>query len=233
MMKCVRNMVLSIVLLVVLANSAFACAALTNKGTPCRRAAVPGSPYCWQHGGGRQAIQTSKNSQAPLEADKRSNVQRKEDTLKQRVLQHVSDGRIHKIFGFDVGEILADYSNAKKLSDKKFRVNSTMKLSAPFTVCKHVSCFYSAKGRRLFKITLSSDEYLNPDVNKMLKRIAEMSKAVDAKFHEELEMVNGELGCSSRFKSDVKQKLSIDIVGVGKNKKKLVITFIDKEIELD
>lgn len=28
-----------------------ACAALTSKGTMCKRAPVPGSLYCWQHGG--------------------------------------------------------------------------------------------------------------------------------------------------------------------------------------
>lgn len=29
----------------------FACAAVTQKGTQCKRAPVPGSLYCWQHGG--------------------------------------------------------------------------------------------------------------------------------------------------------------------------------------
>lgn len=29
----------------------FACAAITKKGTQCKRKPVPGSQYCWQHGG--------------------------------------------------------------------------------------------------------------------------------------------------------------------------------------
>ena len=29
----------------------FACAAITKKGTQCKRAPSPGSQYCWQHGG--------------------------------------------------------------------------------------------------------------------------------------------------------------------------------------
>lgn len=29
----------------------FACAAITKKGTQCKREPVPGSQYCWQHGG--------------------------------------------------------------------------------------------------------------------------------------------------------------------------------------
>lgn len=29
----------------------FACAAVTQKGTQCKRAPVPGSQYCWQYGG--------------------------------------------------------------------------------------------------------------------------------------------------------------------------------------
>lgn len=41
------------VMLVVLlaAVQAFACAAITKKGTQCKRAPSPGSQYCWQHGG--------------------------------------------------------------------------------------------------------------------------------------------------------------------------------------
>ena len=33
------------------AVQAFACAAITKKGTQCSRAPSPGSIYCWQHGG--------------------------------------------------------------------------------------------------------------------------------------------------------------------------------------
>ena len=29
----------------------FACAAITKRGTQCKRAPSPGSQYCWQHGG--------------------------------------------------------------------------------------------------------------------------------------------------------------------------------------
>ena len=40
-------------ILVVFMISAFACDAITRNGIRCKRASVPGSNYCWQHGGGR------------------------------------------------------------------------------------------------------------------------------------------------------------------------------------
>ena len=39
--------------LVAFISSAFACNAITKRGTRCQRASAPGSNYCWQHGGGR------------------------------------------------------------------------------------------------------------------------------------------------------------------------------------
>ena len=44
---------LLILLLIVLcfAVQGLACAAITKKGTQCKRAPSPGSQYCWQHGG--------------------------------------------------------------------------------------------------------------------------------------------------------------------------------------
>lgn len=38
-----------------IAIEAFACAAITKKGTRCKRPASPGSEYCWQHGGTTKA----------------------------------------------------------------------------------------------------------------------------------------------------------------------------------
>ena len=35
----------------VLSFSLLACDAITKKGTKCKRAPMPGSQYCWQHGG--------------------------------------------------------------------------------------------------------------------------------------------------------------------------------------
>jgi len=39
----------------VLCVDVLACAAITQKGTQCKRAASPGSAYCWQHGGTTKA----------------------------------------------------------------------------------------------------------------------------------------------------------------------------------
>ena len=44
-----KNVVMLAVLLV--AVQVFACAAITKKGTLCKRAPVPGSQYCWQQEG--------------------------------------------------------------------------------------------------------------------------------------------------------------------------------------
>lgn len=46
-----KKMLVVFLLVVVSAVQAFACAATTKKGTRCKRAPVPGSAFCWQHGG--------------------------------------------------------------------------------------------------------------------------------------------------------------------------------------
>lgn len=43
--------VLIILSVTLLSFEIFACAAITKKGTLCKRAPSPGSQYCWQHGG--------------------------------------------------------------------------------------------------------------------------------------------------------------------------------------
>ena len=52
-----KNVVMFVVLLA--AVQAFACAAITKKGTLCKRTPVPGSLYCWQHGGRAASRQSS------------------------------------------------------------------------------------------------------------------------------------------------------------------------------
>lgn len=41
-----------VLIFVAFISSAFACDAITKRGTRCKRASAPGSNYCWQHGGG-------------------------------------------------------------------------------------------------------------------------------------------------------------------------------------
>ena len=45
-----KKIVVALVVLMAVVQ-AFACAAITKKGTQCKRAPSPGSLYCWQHGG--------------------------------------------------------------------------------------------------------------------------------------------------------------------------------------
>lgn len=52
MMRKVVLLACAVVLAVV---QAYACAAITKKGTQCKRAPSPGSEYCWQHGGTTKA----------------------------------------------------------------------------------------------------------------------------------------------------------------------------------
>ena len=51
-----------------------ACAALTQKGTPCKRPASPGSDFCWQHGGSTKAEreQTAESGDTPKGADQKA-----------------------------------------------------------------------------------------------------------------------------------------------------------------
>ncbi len=41
------------------------CAAITKKGTQCKRQASPGSEYCWQHGGTTKAQRAAAGEAAP------------------------------------------------------------------------------------------------------------------------------------------------------------------------
>ena len=60
-----------------MAAMAFAaqCAAITKKGTQCKRQASPGSEFCWQHGGTTKAQRAAGADAAPVQthrAPKRS-----------------------------------------------------------------------------------------------------------------------------------------------------------------
>lgn len=46
-----KKSIIVLLMVVLSAVQVFACAAITKKGTQCKRAPSPGSQYCWQHGG--------------------------------------------------------------------------------------------------------------------------------------------------------------------------------------
>ena len=46
-----KELILTFAVIALTIAQAFACAAITKKGTQCKRAPSPGSQYCWQHGG--------------------------------------------------------------------------------------------------------------------------------------------------------------------------------------
>lgn len=46
-----KKTIIVLMVIVLSAVQAFACAAITKKGTQCKRAPSPGAQYCWQHGG--------------------------------------------------------------------------------------------------------------------------------------------------------------------------------------
>jgi len=64
----------AVFLLCLMAADAAACAAITKKGTVCKRPASPGSAYCWQHGGSTKAerdaayVKTQANEPAAEQA---------------------------------------------------------------------------------------------------------------------------------------------------------------------
>ena len=57
-------------IVILLAPALFACDAITKKGEKCRRAPVPGSQYCWQHGGRKTAQGTNTVSTASVKPAK-------------------------------------------------------------------------------------------------------------------------------------------------------------------
>lgn len=60
-----RKIVMMLVILLTVVQT-FACAAITKKGTQCKRAPSPGSQYCWQHGGTTAAQQASGLTEADV-----------------------------------------------------------------------------------------------------------------------------------------------------------------------
>jgi len=187
-----------------------------------------GRPVC--SGGRNYFLRPAKNK--PVLAEEQ-NHDVPQDAIEGKEPKPEPDGRIHRLFGMEIGELLVDYDNAKKLNNKSYRVRETMNLSAPFSVCKNVSKFYTANNRRLYKITLSSDAYLNPNEAKMRSRMAEMSKVIGEKFKDELEMEASGFRHVAKFKGDAMQSLTLAIVAEPDNKKGLLITFVDKTVELD
>lgn len=72
--------ILVLLLATFLAADVLACAAITKKGTQCKRAPSPGSIYCWQHGGTTKAQRAASVSETdkvdkstPLKADNQPN----------------------------------------------------------------------------------------------------------------------------------------------------------------
>lgn len=73
-----------------LAVEIFACAAITKKGTQCKRAPSPGSQYCWQHGGTTKAQRAAGLTDADV-AKMRCKAITKAGTRCKRTAQNGSD----------------------------------------------------------------------------------------------------------------------------------------------
>lgn len=67
-----------------------ACAAITKKGTQCKRAPSPGSQYCWQHGGTTKAQRAAGMTDADV-AKARCKATTKAGTQCKRTAQEGSD----------------------------------------------------------------------------------------------------------------------------------------------
>ena len=128
-----RFILLSLSLLV--AAQVFACAAITKKGTQCKRKPVPGSQYCWQHGGRNNAPKAQPDIVADGERVKPSPVVEKEAKSAQAT---GSDENVEKDLGKEndalrkenqklrrelvrqkVGEPVIDMTSAVKKIDKE------------------------------------------------------------------------------------------------------------------
>jgi len=59
-----KKLLLSLLCCVAVVFELLACAAVTQKGTVCKRAPVAGSAYCWQHGGGATTRASQPTRQA-------------------------------------------------------------------------------------------------------------------------------------------------------------------------
>lgn len=66
-----KKLLIAFVVVCSIAGQAFACAAITKKGTQCKRAPSPGSQYCWQHGGttkAQRAVSSAPVQQTPQQS---------------------------------------------------------------------------------------------------------------------------------------------------------------------
>lgn len=141
--------------------------------------------------------------------------------------------RIEKLFGYEIGDVLADRRGLKNLRSGVHVKTATMKLASPFSVFKTVKSYYSPNDYILHKLEFFSGEIQNPDMKKIETRLGEIADAVEKKFADRMSMTKSEQLHTAKFKFPVRQSLKVEIEQISERKIKtvrFVMTFEDHHV---
>lgn len=118
--------------------------------------------------------------------------------------------RIKSLFGFDIGDMLIDRSDLQTLKDGSFKKKMKLKLKPPFDVWSEVLTYYTKDDYLLYKMKMLR-VVQNPDEEKMQRRMDEIVKAIQQKFHGILTIEKCGLKYVARFSRDIQQQMSVGI----------------------
>lgn len=119
--------------------------------------------------------------------------------------------RIKSLFGFEIGEAYTNQSRLRRKKDGCWTRGFQMKLKKPFSVWGTAAMSYSANDCMLFRIEMRSQVFKNVDRGKIDTRLAEIAKAIEARFAPDLKMVKKQDGYEAKYPIDVHQELSIRV----------------------
>lgn len=119
--------------------------------------------------------------------------------------------RIKSLFGFEIGEAYTNQSRLRRKKDGSWTRGFQMKLKKPFSVWGNAAMSYSENDCMLFRIEMRSQVFKNVDRGKIDARLAEIAKAIEARFAPDLKMVMKRDCYEAKYPIDVHQELSIRV----------------------
>lgn len=153
---------------------------------------------------------------------------------KQNLPGNVNEGGIKSLFGYEISDVLGDYRTARKWKDGTYVCTKSVKLEDPFKGLKTLTCHYTANKQRLYKISLESNTYAKPDIDKMKSCLKQVSEFFNEKFGEKARMESTENGYAARFANCDYQTFTAEIsdgrTRDGKPGKRILISLVDNRV---
>lgn len=157
-----------------------------------------------------------------------------EVTTKTKAAPNINEGGIKRLFGYEISDVLGDYRDARKMQDETYVRVKKVALNEPFKGLKTISCHYTANKHLLYKITLESDVYAKPDVEKMKTCLMDVSEFFNDKLSDKAKMERTEKGYAARFVNCDYQTLTAEVANGttlnGKTGKKIMISLVDSRV---